>query len=179
MGHVYYISHNFYIISLDCGGSITNKRAGDIESKKFPSQIDSNLNCTWTITGSKPNDIIYLEFDALDINDTESNDCNFTYIEITNRGQNGQRFCNSRRPPDSLISSGNQVEIHFVTSPKEHTNSTGFLLKYTIVTKIVKPTTVTPPKTLPTIPGKYDTIITILSPLLILSNRRRCEATGH
>eukprot|EP00111_Clytia_hemisphaerica_P017835 TCONS_00052732-protein len=135
---------------LDCGGVYTS-RFGDIQSPSFPNAISNNLHCTWIINGTRRGDLVSLEFDAFSINDTESTDCSKTYIEISNYGSRGVRFCDDKLPPGVLDSESNIVVITLVTSAKDHTYSKGFILKYVISQKIVT-TTMTVPKTIPTIP---------------------------
>ena len=146
--------HDLLIGTTECGGVITS-RFGEIQSPSFPNEMATNLYCTWIINGTRQGDLVSLIFDAFSINDTESTDCSKTYIEISNYGNHGVRFCDDKLPPSELDSESNIVMARLVTSAKEHTYSKGFILKYVISQKMIT-TTVTPPKTVPTVPSKID-----------------------
>ena len=130
------------------------RRFGTISSPNFPSLLPSNVNCTWHLSGSNENDVIQLEINGFDINDTESDDCSSTYVEISNYGSPGFKFCNDKLPPIKLMSTTNQVDIALVTSAQNHSNSKGFTLDFNIIDKGNSSSTTISPTTVQPLPSK-------------------------
>lgn len=85
-----------------CGGFIESAR-GSLASPLYPSTYPPNIDCTWTLQGSKGS-FLQLQFDQLDI--VKSEHCNEDYLEVRNwsEGKVVGIYCGSKMPESALVS---------------------------------------------------------------------------
>ena len=59
-------------VSSVCGGNYLNATSCEIQSPGYPSSYESNMNCSWYIEASHPDQKISVEFDRLNLNEDNS-----------------------------------------------------------------------------------------------------------
>ena len=104
---------------------------GEIVSPNYPNNYDNNKDYYWKIAVN-PQQRIMLSFISIDVE--SGTNCNFDYIQVRDGRDISStdlgKFCGNQEP-NSLISSGNRMFIHF-HSDKQQTRK-GFILKWKAV----------------------------------------------
>ena len=97
-----------------CSGT---KKETYIQSPNYPNKYPANKDCSWTIK-ALPGRNIKLMISHFDV-DYKDYDCN-DYVEIFDVVNGNEvklgKFCNNRKPPESILSSGNELKVEFHSS---------------------------------------------------------------
>lgn len=104
----------FSTIENSCGG-YTESARGTLVSPHYPLTYPPNMDCVWTIQGSKGS-FLQLQFTSLDI--VKSEDCNEDYLEIRDwsEGKILGLYCGSEMPSTELLSY-ERLWLRFHSSP--------------------------------------------------------------
>ena len=100
----------------NCGKQMTANNT-ELKSLNFPGNYFHNLKCGWTITAKKGKTILMkmLSFDVT--GDRDRSRCPGDLFSVRDGFDNGSpligRFCNSKRPPQFICSSGSGFRIKF------------------------------------------------------------------
>ncbi|GFS31698.1 tolloid-like protein 1 [Nephila pilipes] len=103
---------------------------GKIVSIGHPLNYQNNHRCGWLIR-AQPSHFINLTFQDFDIVGGEN--CQYDYLAVYDGDTNHKsnligRFCNTKKPPDEIVSSWNSLLLEF--SSDAEVNGRGFALKY-------------------------------------------------
>ena len=100
----------------DCGGYLTTNGT-QLKSVNFPGDYFHNLKCGWTVTARTGKSVLMkiLSFDV--IGDRDRQRCPGDHFAVRDGFANVApligRFCNSRKPPQFICSTGNGMRIRF------------------------------------------------------------------
>ncbi|XP_066922061.1 neuropilin-1a-like [Clytia hemisphaerica] len=88
---------------------------GTIQSPHYPSQYQPDTSCVWTITVKEGH---YVKLSFLDFDVEPYDGCKTDMLEIKDGGSKnsamiGGQYCNLRRPPKVVTSTGNQLRLWF------------------------------------------------------------------
>ncbi|XP_035232267.1 cubilin-like, partial [Stegodyphus dumicola] len=130
--------YNTYGVSQGCGGirNISNGELGEIVSPDINSDgfYESNLDCSWLIVSSSPDQVILLNFTSFSVEDQSNNSCVFDYLEVRDGISKDSpligHYCGSIAP-SPIITSGNKVTVIFHSN--DDINLAGFAINYSLV----------------------------------------------
>ncbi|XP_071829747.1 tolloid-like protein 1 isoform X2 [Apostichopus japonicus] len=116
-----------------CGGNITRRERGVIQSPNYPDYYSSNKECIWVITIRNRNRRGYqvgLRFNSFDVE--RHDNCIYDYVEVRDGSDIDSpllgRFCGYTMLPDDLKSTGNTISVKFVSDSS--VNKAGFSAEF-------------------------------------------------
>ncbi|CAL8142101.1 unnamed protein product [Orchesella dallaii] len=115
--------------SFGCGARLIGRQSGVITTPNFPGVMSGNVNCSWIIVGSSPDDRVTLTFTYMDLSMSEG-PCSEMYVEVLD-GEDSEapslyKACTGSAPP-SLTSRGNALILKIIG---EHYYGHGFRAVY-------------------------------------------------
>lgn len=112
------------------------KPNGVIASPRYKTLHEGSVSCSWLIHASRGQHF-KLEFSEFNIEDTCPGICSCNYVLIKERTSEMipvfRKYCNERKPPCVLISTGERVKIHLRLTVGTKFQNNGFTIIYTRV----------------------------------------------
>nr|CAD7596895.1 unnamed protein product [Timema genevievae] len=104
--------------TMSCGARIVTEDSGMIQTQESLNVDRSNMNCSWIIMGSQPDDHVTLTFTHLSVPDTGfGSECNYYYIEVRDGEDKDSpqigKYC-STRIPAHITSQGSALFVQAV-----------------------------------------------------------------
>nr|AEP25603.1 bone morphogenic protein 1 [Holothuria glaberrima] len=115
-----------------CGGNITRKERGVIQSPNYPDYYSVNKECVWVITMRNRNRRfqVGLRFNSFDVE--RHDNCIYDYVEVRDGNSSESpllgRFCGYSVLPPDLQSTGNVLHVKFVSDSS--VNKAGFSAEF-------------------------------------------------
>jgi cubilin len=126
-------------VTNNCANTMVIEEESYIISPNYPQPYGHSMDCTWTLK-SKAGSYIKLKNIDFDVEGFTGYDCNeYDDVRIYNLG-NGQEkiigsYCNKNTPFKGLLSTGNELKMHFTSNDNNYyaITYTGFKFEYSLV----------------------------------------------